>query len=534
MRAKTYLTLLLLSACAPVATTPGDLSPSKVSNTMSKTSAPYGSWTSPITAASLAQASVAMSDLRTHAGAIFWRESRPAEGGRQVLMRRNADGAVDALTPAGFNVRTRVHEYGGNAYLVTDRGVVFANFADQRLYSQTFPEQNVAGANTPVAVSDVGFQFADAVLDVRHQRMIWVREDHRAATMAANKGEERNEIVALVLPPIDSVNTYTATAEAQILVTGSDFVASPSVSPDGMMAWVEWNHPHMPWERTRLKQAKLNATGLDVAATVLDAESVAALEPNYAADGTLYFVADHAAPGESRAVADWWNLQRWQDGVVQSVSTMPSEFAGPMWNLGVSSYVLTSDGRAVVRSTKNAIDALGVIDLSTGRYQAFDLPFVAFSEVQLLDEQHAVALAQASDDTGVLIEITLASGVWRVLHQPTQSTLPVEYLARAEAIEFATVAGADALGSNTSARTAHAWFYPPTRDFAGCRGRVATVNCDHPRRANVCSTINFEFSAAILDYARFCCGGCELRRLYQLWTRLPRTIEWRMGRGRCE
>jgi dipeptidyl aminopeptidase/acylaminoacyl peptidase len=456
MRAKTYLKLflfsawLLLSACAPVATTPGDLSPSKVSNTMSKTSAPYGSWPSPITAASLAQASVSMSDLRTHAGAIFWRESRPAEGGRQVLMRRYANGAVDALTPAGFNVRTRVHEYGGNAYLVTDRGVVFANFADQRLYSQAFPEPTDSGANAPVAVTEVGFQFADAVLDARHQRMIWVREDHRAATMAANKGEERNEIVSLALPG-------SAIADAQILVTGSDFVASPSVSPDGMLAWVEWNHPHMPWERTRLKQAKLNATGLDVAATLLDTESVAALEPNYAADGTLYFVADHAALGEPRAIADWWNLQRWQDGAVQSVSTMPREFAGPMWNLGVSSYVLTNDGRAVVRSTKNAIDALGVIDLSTGRYQAFDLPFVAFSEVQLLDAEHAVALAQASDDTGVLIEITLASGVWRVLHQPTQNTLPAQYLARAEAIEFATVAGAD-----KRPRKAHAWYYPPT------------------------------------------------------------------------
>ena len=79
-----------------------------------------------------------MSDLRTQAGAVFWRESRPAEGGRQVLMRRSADGVIDALTPAGFNVRTRVHEYGGNAYLVTDHGVVFANFADQRLYSHAF------------------------------------------------------------------------------------------------------------------------------------------------------------------------------------------------------------------------------------------------------------------------------------------------------------------------------------------------------------------------------------------------------------
>jgi len=86
---------------------------------------------------------------------------------------------------------------------------------------------------------------------------------------------------------------------------------------------------------------------------------------------------------------------------------------------------LTSDGRALARTSKNAIDALGMIDLKSGRYQAFDLPFVAFSEVQLRDDAHAVALAQASNDTGVLIEIALASGAWRVLHQPTQNTLPL-------------------------------------------------------------------------------------------------------------
>lgn len=448
MRAKNYLiSLLLLSACAQLPNPLGEQNSSKVANIMSKTSAPYGSWTSPITAASLAEASVSMSDLRTHAGAIFWRESRPAEGGRQVLMRRSADGMIDALTPAGFNVRTRVHEYGGNAYLVTDSGVVFANFADQRLYWQEFSKQTSA----PIVVTDAGFQFADAVLDAPNQRMIWVREDHRAATMAANGNEERNEIVALPLPGA------SVQSDAQVLVTGSDFVASPNVSPDGMLAWVEWNHPRMPWERTRLKQAKLDAMGLAAATTLIDAESTAPLEPKFAADGTLYFVADLATPGTASDVADWWNLQRWQNNAPHAVSTMPREFAGPMWNLGVSSYVLTSDGRAVVRTTKNAVDTLGVIDLKTGHYKAFDLNFVAFSDVQLMDDAHVVALAQASDDTGVLIEITLASGAWRILHQPTKNTLPESYLARAEAIEFPTVAGASKLS-----RTAHAWFYPPT------------------------------------------------------------------------
>jgi dipeptidyl aminopeptidase/acylaminoacyl peptidase len=458
MRIKTYLTLLLLSACTTVPGPSNHVATSKESDPMPKFSAPFGSWPSPISAATLAQASISMSDLRTHAGAVFWRESRPSEAGRQVLMRRDKAGVISTLTPLGFNVRTRVHEYGGNAYLLTNNGVVFANFADQRLYWQAYPEQKAASVNAPIALTDAGFQFADAVLDTPHQRMIWLREDHRGATKAANGGEERNEIVALPLPNESNVSASDAQMlPQQVLVRGADFVAYPRVGPNSELAWVEWDHPHMPWERTRLKKATLSATDLTAVQTLLDTESSAALEPSFADNGTLYFIADLAAKNAAPESADWWNLQRWQGDHVESVSPMAREFAGPLWNVGVSSYVLTQDGRALVRSSKNALDTLGIVDLASGAYQGFDLPFVAFQEVQLLDATHAVALAQASDDTGVLIMLNLNTGAWQVLHQPTQNMLASAYLSRALAIEFPTTASAD-----QQKRSAHAWFYPPT------------------------------------------------------------------------
>ena len=40
------------------------------------------------------------------------------------------------MTRYGFNVRTRVHEYGGGAYWVHGGSVFFANWDDQRLYRQ--------------------------------------------------------------------------------------------------------------------------------------------------------------------------------------------------------------------------------------------------------------------------------------------------------------------------------------------------------------------------------------------------------------
>lgn len=411
-------------------------------------SAAYGTWSSPISAASLAEAAIAMSDLRSAAGAVYWRESRPAEGGRQVLMRRSLAGQIEQLTPTGFNVRTRVHEYGGNAYVVLADGVVFVNFADQRLYWQRDGAQ-------PVVLTPAGFQYADGVLDRVGKRMFWVREDHRAETKKGH-GEERNEIVSLPLPSASNTDLSAGT----VLVTGTDFVAYPRVSPDGKrLAWVSWNHPDMPWDQTGLYSAELKGQGLGKPVPVSTRPRVAALEPSFADDGQLYFVADPKG---------WWNLQRAgsAENAFQPVLDLAREFSGPLWQLGASTYALIDAQTALVRTSLAARDELALLDLKRGAYRALDLPFVAFGEVQMLGPTQAVALAQSSTDHGVLISIDPASGDWKVLHQPTRNTIAAGYLSVPEAISFET-----AVGPNWQPRKAHAWYYPPSNpDYQGPAG----------------------------------------------------------------
>jgi len=387
----------------------------------------------------LAEAAITMSDLRVYDGAIYWRESRPAEGGRQVLMRRSAAGAVKQITPIGFNARTRVHEYGGNAYVVFSDGVVFVNFADQRLYWQREHAQ-------PVALTPAGFQYADGVLDPIGRRMFWVREDQRAETKASH-GEERNEIVALPLPSAGNTDLGPGT----VLVTGSDFVAYPRPSADGKrLAWVSWNHPDMPWDQTKLYWAELKAQSLGPPQPVSTRPRVAALEPLWAEDGQLYFVADPK---------DWWNLQRAgsAENAFQPVLDLAREFAGPLWQLGSSSYALIDAHSALVRTSLAARDELATLDLQRGEYRALELPFVAFGEVQVMSATQAVALAQSSTDHGVLIALDLASGNWQLLHQPTRNAIEAGYLSVPEAISFDTAAG-----PNWQPRKAHAWYYPPS------------------------------------------------------------------------
>ena len=84
----------------------------------------HGEWDSPFPVSLLTAGVVALIEVRANDGVRWWLEGRPDEKGRQVLIRRATDGNETRLTPEGFNVRTRVHEYGGAAYVAAKHGVV--------------------------------------------------------------------------------------------------------------------------------------------------------------------------------------------------------------------------------------------------------------------------------------------------------------------------------------------------------------------------------------------------------------------------
>ena len=414
------------------------------------TAAPFGSWASPIAAADLAKAAVGTSDVRVFDGRVFWRESRPDEGGRQVLRTLGADGQPTTLTPENFSVRTRVHEYGGSSYWVMGERIVFANFADQRLYLQQ-------GDAAPVAITPEKYQYSDCVIDAARGALVCVREDHTEATKAAN-GEERNEIVRVAVPGTEALAAHDATATAAagtVLFTGTDFVAYPRLSADGArLAFITWNHPDMPWDRTTLHVATVSADGSLGEPQRIAGGETAVLEPQWAADGTLYFIDEPSG---------WWNLYAWNGDATRAVATMPREFGGPPWQLGMQTYVLGSDGKAYVRTGHHAVDELGELDLATGTYRAIELPFVAFGDLSLDAQGRLVTSASAAADEGAIIAVDPSTGAFDRLHQPNELGIPRGLISVGDRIEFPTAAGPDG-----EARTAHATFYPPTNP--GFRG----------------------------------------------------------------
>ena len=183
--------------------------------------APYGTWRSPITANAIVADTVGLDQVVIDGTDLYWIESRASEHGRCVLVRHR-NGLNEDMLPAPWNVRTRVHEYGGGAYAVLEGVVYFSNLSDQVIYRADLSSSQAEKFTTPVAVThctNTRCRFTDAVIDRQRNRLIVVCEDH-----AATSTEPVNNIVAV------DIDGHCANT---VLVEGHDFFSSPKLSPDG-------------------------------------------------------------------------------------------------------------------------------------------------------------------------------------------------------------------------------------------------------------------------------------------------------------
>ena len=176
------------------------------------TTAPYGSWRSPITTDLMVSGSIGLGQLAVDGEDIYWVEMRSSEGGRMVVVKRTPDGCINDITPDPFSARTRVHEYGGGAFWCTKEWCTSPTSWTSACIGRT-PE----GSHRPLP-RKADLRYADGCFDAARSRIICVREDH------TSDGEPVNVIVA-----VDAQGR----AEQRILYQGSDFCSTPRVSPDG-------------------------------------------------------------------------------------------------------------------------------------------------------------------------------------------------------------------------------------------------------------------------------------------------------------
>jgi dipeptidyl aminopeptidase/acylaminoacyl peptidase len=286
---------------------------------------PYGSWPSPVTAALAARASRRFGMVQAAGGAVYWSQSQPEEGGRQVILKAGVDGRVEDLLPAPFSARSRVHEYGGGEFLVAGSVIYFVNDKDQDVYA-------LEPGRPPRRITDApSTRFADFAHDPAHRRLIAVAEVHDAKADSSDHALPRNVLAAIALS-----GERGHVAE---LAAGRDFYASPRLSADGRsLAFLAWDLPDMPWDSATLYVAGVREDGsLGRPRRIAGGADGAVFQPEWGADGELYFVCDKTG---------WGHLYRWQnDSIARVHGRRGADLFRPQWVFGARSYALAPGGR---------------------------------------------------------------------------------------------------------------------------------------------------------------------------------------------
>ena len=378
--------------------------------------APYGSWSSPISAQMLVSGAVGISELVPDGPAIWWAESRPEEGGRVAIMHHEAGNSIE-VTPADANVRTLMHEYGGGAWWAADSVLWYVDYDDQRLREMVVGTQ----ASGPVLLSEApatsrAMRFADIRPTLCGHWLICVCERH-----SADQDEPENLICAVA---------RDGSFKQLDIATGADFYGSVCLSPDGkQIAWVQWDHPNMPWDTTTLVQAAFasDAQGirLDNICAVAGGHEEAIVQPLFSPDNQLHYLSDRN---------DCWHL--FKQGQDKPVLEVDGEIGYPPWVHGMARYGFADDGQIVAAYYKDGIDHL-----------AQDASGTAFGSIRLSGSRLAYTCASWTSETSVHYN-------GKLIRAARELPLSDDYLPAPEVLSFPT-------GTDAAPDTAHALFYAP-------------------------------------------------------------------------
>ncbi|MGI5203160.1 prolyl oligopeptidase family serine peptidase [Spirillospora sp. CA-108201] len=442
---------------------------------------PYGSWPSPISAADVARARLRLSFPSVVGDDVWWQETRPEEGGRATVIHLK-DGHRTELLQAPWDARTRVHEYGGRSYLPIRTGagwsVVFSNYEDQRLHRLDEGDPKPYPL-TPEPAVPAGLRYADYVLSPDGTEVWCVCEGHIAEPAAAEGEQSADEQPvtgirrAIVAVPLDGSAAGDAGAIRE-LVSGAQFYAGPVPSPGGgHLAWVQWNHPRMPWDGTEVRVAVIEDGAVVAPRTVKGGLTESALAPLWRDDESLYVISDW--PG-------WWNI--YQVGLhgesAQAEYPAEEEFAAPLWQLGGMPYALLGDGRLAVLHGEGDM-RLGVYDPETLDLVDLEVPYEHWAPQLSTDGTTIVGIAGGPDLPASVVRVDTTTGRVEALRRERAELPDVAYLSRPRAERLEGPFG----------RPVHAYVFPPTNPEAagpddelppyvvfvhgGPTGRVSTV-----------------------------------------------------------
>jgi dipeptidyl aminopeptidase/acylaminoacyl peptidase len=409
---------------------------------------PYGSWPSPITAADVAKAGISLSHPALIAAEnnddpdVWWLEGRPAEGGRLVIVSATRGD----LLSAPWSARTRVHEYGGLCWLPlpgpTAPAFVFAEWSDQRLYRLDSTDA-APRPLTPEPPIPAALRYADPVLSPDGREVWCVREQHSGEGAAAKITR------AIVGVPLDGSAADDAAA-VRVIVSGSQFLAYPTPSPDGaQLAWIAWDHPNMPWDTTELRVGNLVDRVVPSWHGVLGGEHESVLEPTWVDNASLYVISDRSG---------WWNLYRVDaSGSADPTALAPrdEEFSGPLWELGNRHYRVLDDRKLLVLHGRGE-QRLGVLNPTNGTIDDLELPYTDWHPSIAAHGRTVVGVGGSPQLPESVVVVDLDTGRQSVLRRSADDLPDEAHLPHVDSAIFTGVAGRDVHAHVYAPRNPHA------------------------------------------------------------------------------
>jgi dipeptidyl aminopeptidase/acylaminoacyl peptidase len=393
----------------------------------------YGTWPSPLSAARVAAGAVRFDHLVIDGDDLYWVEGRSSEAGRSVVVRRTPDGQIVDVTPPGFSVRTRVHEYGGAAYTVHRGTIFFSNFSDQRLCRQS-------GATAPQPLTSPGYFYADVRIDPARNRLLAIREDHSLSGGAAN----REPVAAIVAIGIDGT-------DERVLIGGADFYSDAVLNPDGSrLAWLQWNHPNMPWDGTELWVADVSAEGAIAASRkAAGGPSESIFQPEWSPAGDLFFVSDRTG---------WWNLYKAADRDIPEGRDDPridplwpksADFGKPQWTFSQKTYAFISANRLAATYSEDGRWKLALLDVEPRRFTPLDLPIEAIEAISATPRE-MFFIGGSPIEPLALVGVSLPDLSVEVIRSSKATKLDPRWISAAQPITF-----------DSGESRVHAFYYAP-------------------------------------------------------------------------
>src|SRR3990167_9211495 len=386
---------------------------------------PCGSWSSPIRAELVARSSHELSQLHVDHGHVYWIEQFPEQKGRRAIMCYDRSGNIGELTDRNFNVRSRVHEYGGGDYCVQQGNLYFSNDRDQQLYRKDSAHLPVP--LTPKPSQPMAWRYADGGVTPDGKYVICVRETHSAGH------DVKNDLVSIATDGSQRI---------EVLTSGADFYASPRVSPDGTrILFLSWDHPQMPWEGTELHVLEFkNEKAVTKPHYVCGSNDESIGQPQFSSKGDIYFVSDRR---------NWWNLYCYSHDEIKPVVTMAAEIGYPAWIFATKVYDIVDEHRVVCIINENGRHWLAIVE--HGKITKIPTDYDCFSPTLAVEGDFIYCIAAHGAAAFALLRIHLKTHQVEVLHSSSSLLVDAAYLSLPEHIEFPT----------EQQRTAHAYYYPP-------------------------------------------------------------------------